>query len=166
MNKKLKTTIILLLIGFFVILLFLLTRRYYILEKSINESKNITGTLFSWDASSIKIDTETWTISKNDLEKYQDMVENMQYRRFSPPDQSTKYAGTYSERSAILNNYLKENNFYFRIDSNISSWYLFIKTKYPLKNNDMFFYWYNSNDGHWLKVSGKIRKNLNLIEGV
>lgn len=163
MNKKTKTIIIILslIVATF---LFVLIRKYYILEKNINDSKNFTWTLFSWDVNSIKIDTETWVINMNDFQKYENMISKMQYRRFLPPNQPGTSATTYEDRSTILNNYLKENNFYFRINSKISSWYLFIKTKYPLKNNDMFFYWHNSNAGNWLKVSWKIRKGLNLIE--
>lgn len=164
MNKKSKMIIIALLFLVLAFFLFVVVKKYYVLERNIDVSKNITWTLFSWDVSSIKIDTETWVVSMNDIEKYKNMVENMQYRRFSPPNQPTTNAQTYSERSNILNDYLKDNNFYFRISSKISSWYLFIKTKYPLKNNDMFFYRHNSNAGNWLKVSWKIRKSLNLIE--
>lgn len=126
-----------------------------------------TGNIFTWTLLwSWDVEILTWeNINPSEYEKYSNFLEEWVFKRsYNPPAQpSTNWSTNYSQKSDILNNYLKDNNFYFRSSEKLSEWYLYIKLYKSLKSNwDIFIYFYDTNL-NWYPVSWKLIKSKNLI---
>lgn len=169
MNKKqiLLSLFITIIIWFIVYFLYPIISNYIKLEREIEEIKNITGSIFTWDTVEVfSWQNNSWdvgNISQTDYERFQTYVSKNNTRKYNPSNQHIVTSNDYKERSNILNEYLTNNNFYFRLNDKITTGYLYLKLKNPTKS-DIFLYWHNSSDKYWYKISGKLIKNKNLME--
>jgi hypothetical protein len=157
-------------------LIFILTIWFFISNKYHNLSKNIDKQLswsiiFSWDTFSGEKEMpnliDTWNLvdDKSEYDKFQSMMNNWFIRKYNPPQQPQLTSTmTYSEKSNSLNDYLKNNNFYFRTTDNLSDGYIYFKLSKSLKSEwDVFVYFHNVII-NWYAVSGKLIKGKNLIQ--
>lgn len=100
---------------------------------------------------------------KTEYQKFTELLNNSFVRKFNPPNQPAFQSNLpSSEKSDILNAYLKKNNSYFRSTSQLTEWYLYIKLTKPIWNYDIFLYFHDS-ILDWYPVSWKIIKQKNLI---
>ncbi len=68
-----------------------------------------------------------------EYDKFSDSLNGPFIRKFDPPVQPIFNSGlTYKQKSDILNEYLKGNNFYFRNTFKLSEGYLYIKLAKPI----------------------------------
>lgn len=168
MTKKWKTILIIII---YLLIAFIISYQNYKKDKEIQKniqdqlSGNISFTwnIFSW----YDINIETWaidSINPSEYENFKNLLNSNNFiRKFNPPRQPIIYSSmTYEEKSSILNEYLKDNNFYFRNAEKLKDWYLYIKLNKELNNWDVFLYFHDTKE-NWYTVSGKLRKNLNLI---
>lgn len=145
--------------------------KYIEIDRQVDTIKNTTWDLFTGNVVDIfSWDNSVYTGSENnsqatDWDKYQTYVESNKFRIYHPKKQPVITSTDYNERSNILNDYLTKNNFYFRLNDQVNTWYLYIKLKSPTKN-DVFLYRHNSNDWNGYQISWKIRKDSNLLEWV
>lgn len=111
---------------------------------------NLTGIILTW----------TSTTEKTDLDNYYKLLDDWKSITFTFPNQPIDWwVMSYEERSNILNEYLKNNNKYFTIDSKINTGYVMIKTR--RSTDDLFLYWHNSNL-NWYKISWKLATTKSL----
>ena len=139
------------------------------LQISSGSNLSFTGNTFSWIQNSTWIVVvNTWItmeITKTELEKFTDLKSSGFVRIFNPPPQPALLNGlSYQIKSNKLNEYLKDNNFYFRNSISLQTWYLYIKLARPIRNYDIFLYFHDSSIG-WYPMSGKLAKEDNLITG-
>lgn len=149
---------------------FYISKRYNILSQNVGQQLSwdvaFTGNTFTVDLQlTWNIDNITGEqIDSTEFEKYSTMIEQWFFvRKYSPPAQPvTNGSINYDEKSTLLNNYLKENNFYFRNSQKLTEGYLYIKLNKPLINGDIFLYFHDTNLNGYV-VSGKVIKSKNLI---
>jgi hypothetical protein len=169
MNKKyiLISLFILIFIWFISYFLYPIIFNYLKIERQIEEVKNITWSVFTWDTVQIfSWDNNSWSIeniNQTDYQKFQTYISQGNTRKYNPSNQPTTTSNDYPERSAILNEYLTNNNFYFRLNNKVNTGYLYLNLKNPTKS-DVFLYRHNSSDRYWYKISGKLMKSQNLME--
>jgi hypothetical protein len=173
MTKKSKTIrIILYLLTVFVLSFFFYKRDKAIQTKIQNQlswSVNFTWNVFppddlnlTWDIQQI----DTWNeVSLTDIDNYKNLLDSNNFiRKFNPPKQPIiNWAMSYEEKSKILNDYLKDNNFYFRNPQKLKDWYLYIKLNKEISNWDIFLYFHDAKLNNYT-VSWKLNKNKNLMD--
>ncbi len=137
-------------------------------QEQILSGSNIvfSGNIFSWSNISTWVVVNTWItleLAKSELQKFEELKKDWFLRVFNPPKQpSLIWLSSYQLKSNILNNYLKENNYYFQNSLTLTDGYLYIKLVKPIKKYDVFLYFHDSLvGGH--PMSWKIAKEDNLI---
>lgn len=138
------------------------------IQEQLSWSIIFTGNVFSWDSNNTwETNITSWSdISLTDYENFKKLLDNPIFiRKFNPPKQpDINSTMSYEEKSNLLNEYLKDNNFYFRNSQKINNWYLYIKlNKNLISNWDIFIYFHDTKI-NWYTVSWKLAKEENLIE--
>lgn len=139
-----------------------------LIDQQIFSWSNIsfTGNTFSWSQNSTGVLVNTGItieVTKTELEKFNDMKIDWFLRTFNPPTQPVLTTWlSYKVKSNKLNNYLADNNFYFRNTSKLEDGYLYIKLARPIRNFDIFLYFHDSSIWGY-PMSGKLAKEDNLI---
>lgn len=137
-------------------------------QQQIYSWSNITftGNVFSWSNNLTWTLINTWiTIetTKSERQKFEEIKKDWFLRIFKPPKQpSLIWINSYQAKSNQLNNYLKDNNYYFQNSSVFSEGYLYLRLAKPIRKYDIFLYFHDSQIG-WYPMSWKIAKEDNLI---
>lgn len=140
-----------------------------IIQNQLSWSINFTWIVFPWENWNLTGDIEpinTWNdTSLTDYENYKNLlISNKFIRKFNPPKQPIINSSmNYEEKSQILNDYLKDNNFYFRNAQKLKNWYLYIKLNKEIINWWDTFLYFHDTTLNWYTVSWKLRKDKNLI---
>lgn len=139
-----------------------------IIQNQLSWNVTFTWNVFTWeDVNSWDIEPinswkdNTWT----DYGQFTKLLESHNFiRKFNPPKQPViNNKMSYEEKSKILNDYLKDNNFYFRNAQKLKEWYLYIRLNKKITNWDIFLYFHDTRLS-WYIVSWKLNKNANLID--
>lgn len=168
---------IILYVAIYLIVVFILSIHFYRRDKAIQAniqnqlswSVNFTGNVFPPDDLNLTGDIQqidTWNeVSLTDIDNYKNLLDSNNFiRKFNPPKQPMiNWSMSYEEKSKILNDYLKDNNFYFRNAQKLKEWYLYIKLGTEITNWDIFLYFHDTSLS-WYTVSWKLNKNANLID--
>jgi len=96
-----------------------------------------------------------WTNEYTDYEIFLSLLEKGNFKQYHPSEQPSNASWDYIIRSETLNDYLKDNNFYFREKWNITHGHLYLKLKKPTEN-EVFLYFHND------KTSWRIDKKSSL----
>ncbi len=173
MTKKPKAIrIILYLLTVFVLSFFFYKRDKAIqanIQNQLSWSVNFTWNVFSPDDLNLTGDIEqidTWNeVSLTDTDNYKKLLDSNNFiRRFNPPKQPMiNWSMSYEEKSKILNDYLRDNNFYFRNAQKLKWWYLYVKLNKEIINWDIFLYFHDTKLNNYT-VSWKLNKNKNLMD--
>lgn len=175
MTKKRKNMLYVLV---YIVVVFGLSICFYLRDKNIETtiqnqlswSVNFTWNVFSWDdlnlTGNIIEQIDTWNeVSLTDTDNYKKLLDSNNFiRKFNPPKQpAINSTMSYEEKSKILNDYLRDNNFYFRNAQKLKEWYLYIKLNKEITNWDIFLYFHDTKLNNYT-VSWKLNKNKNLMD--